>query len=188
MLSPYCFPQCALCSVTQWCLTLCDPVDCNLPGSSAHGIFQARIVEWDTISSSRGPSSPGITLASLVSPAWQVILYHQCHLTVPTVAAAFCIAPNAQDCSFSTPSPTLVGLKKNFFLNNFQMYMKWYLIMVLICISSMMLSIFSYAYWLFYISSLETCLFKSFAYLHFFIDVVQEFFYVFQISNSLSDI
>ena len=36
--------------VTQSCLTLCDPVDCSLPGSSVHGILQARIVEWVAIS------------------------------------------------------------------------------------------------------------------------------------------
>ena len=33
---------------------LCDPVDCSLPGSSAHGILQARILEWVAISFSRG--------------------------------------------------------------------------------------------------------------------------------------
>ena len=32
--------------VTQSCLTLSDPVDCSLPGSSIHGIFQARVMEW----------------------------------------------------------------------------------------------------------------------------------------------
>ena len=31
--------------VTQSCLTLCNPMDCNLPGSSGHGILQARILE-----------------------------------------------------------------------------------------------------------------------------------------------
>ena len=36
--------------VTQSCLTLCDPRDCSLPGSSIHGIFQARILEWVAIS------------------------------------------------------------------------------------------------------------------------------------------
>ena len=36
----------AVCSVTQLCLTLCGPVDCSSPGSSVHGIFQARILEW----------------------------------------------------------------------------------------------------------------------------------------------
>jgi len=34
---------------TQSCLTLSDPMDCSLPGSSAHGIFQARVLEWGAI-------------------------------------------------------------------------------------------------------------------------------------------
>ena len=44
--------------VAQSCPTLCDPVDCSLPGSSVHGIFRARILEWVTISFSRGSSQP----------------------------------------------------------------------------------------------------------------------------------
>ena len=39
--------------VTQSCLTLSDPVDCNLPGFSIHGIFQARVLEWGAIAFSR---------------------------------------------------------------------------------------------------------------------------------------
>ena len=35
--------------VAQSCLTLCDPVDCSLPGFSVHGIFQARVLEWVAI-------------------------------------------------------------------------------------------------------------------------------------------
>ena len=35
--------------VAQWCLTLGDPMDCSLPGSSVHGIFQARVLEWGAI-------------------------------------------------------------------------------------------------------------------------------------------
>ena len=35
--------------VAQSCLTLCDPVDCSLPGSSVDGIFQARVLEWVAI-------------------------------------------------------------------------------------------------------------------------------------------
>ena len=35
--------------VAQSCLTLSDPMDCSPPGSSAHGIFQARVLEWGTI-------------------------------------------------------------------------------------------------------------------------------------------
>ena len=54
-----------LCSVP----TLCDPVDCSPPGSSVHGILQARIVEWVAIPFSRGSSRPTI---EPVSPALQV--------------------------------------------------------------------------------------------------------------------
>ena len=42
--------------VTQSCLTLCDPVDCSLPGSSVHEILHARILEWVAISFSRESS------------------------------------------------------------------------------------------------------------------------------------
>ena len=35
--------------VTQLCLTVSDPMDCSLPGSSVHGIFQARLLEWGAI-------------------------------------------------------------------------------------------------------------------------------------------
>ena len=44
--------------VAQLCPTLCDPMDCSLPGSSVHGIFQATILEWAAISFSRGSSQP----------------------------------------------------------------------------------------------------------------------------------
>ena len=39
--------------VPQSCLTLCEPMDCSLPGSSIHGIFQAIVLEWVAISFSR---------------------------------------------------------------------------------------------------------------------------------------
>ena len=51
---------------------LCDPMNCNLPGSSVHGILQARILEWAAISSSRGSSWPRGQPTSLLSPALQV--------------------------------------------------------------------------------------------------------------------
>ena len=44
--------------VTPSCLTLCDPMDCSPPGSSVHGILQARILEWVAIFFSRGSSPP----------------------------------------------------------------------------------------------------------------------------------
>ena len=42
--------------VTRSCLTLCDPMDCSLPVSSVHGIFQARVLQWVAIPFSRGSS------------------------------------------------------------------------------------------------------------------------------------
>ena len=42
----------------QSCPTVCDPMDCSPPGSSVHGIFRARILEWVAISFSRGFSRP----------------------------------------------------------------------------------------------------------------------------------
>ena len=47
-----------LCLVTHWGPTLCDPMDCSLPGSSVHGILQARTLEWVAIPFSRGCSWP----------------------------------------------------------------------------------------------------------------------------------
>ena len=44
--------------VAQSCPTLCDPMNCSLPGSSLHGILQARVLEWIAISFSRGSSRP----------------------------------------------------------------------------------------------------------------------------------
>ena len=45
-------------SVAQSCQTLCDPMDCSLPGSSVHGVFQAIVLEWIDISFSRGSTQP----------------------------------------------------------------------------------------------------------------------------------
>ena len=47
-----------LVSITQSCPTLCNPVHCALPGSSVHGILQARILEWIAISYSRWSFQP----------------------------------------------------------------------------------------------------------------------------------
>ena len=44
--------------VIQLCLTLGDPMDCSLPGSSIHGIFQARVLEWGAIAFSDIPYYP----------------------------------------------------------------------------------------------------------------------------------
>ena len=46
--------------VAQQCATLRDPMDCSLPGSSAYGVFQARVLEWVAISFSGDLPNPGI--------------------------------------------------------------------------------------------------------------------------------
>ena len=48
----------------QLCLTLCSPMDCSLTGSSVHGIFLARVLEWGAISFSRDLPNAGIELGS----------------------------------------------------------------------------------------------------------------------------
>ena len=61
---------CAVCGCARSRLTLCGPMDCGLPGSSVHGVFQAWILGWVAISFSRDPPDPGTEPLSLVSPAW----------------------------------------------------------------------------------------------------------------------
>ena len=69
--------------VTQSCPTLCNPMDCSLPGSSVHGIFQARVLEWVAIPSPGIPNpgikprSPALQADALPSeppgkPSWQI--------------------------------------------------------------------------------------------------------------------
>ena len=61
----------------QSCPTLCDPIDCGPPGFSVLGIFQTRMLEWVTISSSRGSSPPrDQTRVSCVSCISRRVLYH----------------------------------------------------------------------------------------------------------------
>ena len=58
---PVCVCVCVyVCVCAQSCLTLCDPIDCGLAGSSVHGIVQARILEWVAISYSRDLPEQGI--------------------------------------------------------------------------------------------------------------------------------
>ena len=62
-----CYNLC-VCVSHQSCLTLCDPMDCSLPGSYVHGILQARILEWVAFPSPGDLPDPGIDPASLMSP------------------------------------------------------------------------------------------------------------------------
>ena len=58
----------------QSCPTLCDPMNCSLPGSSVHGVLQARILEWVAMPSSRGSSQPRDWTLGLLH--CRRILYH----------------------------------------------------------------------------------------------------------------
>ena len=58
---------------TQFHLTLCNPMDCSPPGSSVHGNFQARILEWVAISFFRGSSQTRVIYTSCLG---RQILYH----------------------------------------------------------------------------------------------------------------
>ena len=57
------------CVCAQSCLTLCDLMDYSPPGSSVHGILQARILEWAAMHCSRGSARPRMESESLLSPA-----------------------------------------------------------------------------------------------------------------------
>ena len=69
-----CVPCCS-CFVVKVYLTLCDPMDCSLPGASVHGILQARILEWVAISFSRESSRPRDQICISCIGRW--ILYHR---------------------------------------------------------------------------------------------------------------
>ena len=74
---PWLLIPCVACLVTHLCPTLCDPKDWSLPGSSVHGISQARTLEWVAISFSRGSPQPRArTHVSCVSCIGRQILYH----------------------------------------------------------------------------------------------------------------
>ena len=67
-----CLSLCVYAKSLQLCLTLCDPMDCSPPGSSVHGILQARILEWVAMSSSRESSRPRDQSHDYCLLHWQV--------------------------------------------------------------------------------------------------------------------
>ena len=70
------------CDVAQSCLTLCDPMDCSLPSSSVHGLFQAILLKWIAISFSKGCSQPRDR--TWVSRIGRWTLYHWSHQGSPS--------------------------------------------------------------------------------------------------------
>ena len=89
----------------QSCPTLCNPMDCSLPGSSVHGTLQARTLEWLAISSSRGSSRPrDWTLVSYVSCTGGWLLDHTGAIEFKVLAeTSHHISWNRAAWSFSNP-------------------------------------------------------------------------------------
>ena len=84
---------CLSAKLLQSCLTLCKSMDCSLPGSSVHGILQARILEWIVMPSSRGSFWPrDRTHVSYVSCIGRHVLYHQWRLGSPIFRLPRCIS------------------------------------------------------------------------------------------------
>ena len=81
--------------VTQSCLTLSDPMDCSLPGSSIHGIFQATVLEWGAIAFSQfalihGPNIPGSYAILLFTASDLASITSHIH----TLGFVFALAPS----------------------------------------------------------------------------------------------
>ena len=74
---PVCVCVCVCVSVSQWCRTLCGPIDCSLPGSCVHGVLQARILEWLLFASPGALPDPRVKSRSPVSQADSLALSHQ---------------------------------------------------------------------------------------------------------------
>ena len=69
-------------NVSQLCLTLCNPMDYNLPDSSVHGILQVRILQWIAVPFSRGPSWPrnGIQVSCIAGRFFTIWAIREAHL------------------------------------------------------------------------------------------------------------
>ena len=86
--------------VSQSCLTFSDPMDCSLPGSSIHGIFQARVLEWGAIAFSNMlsrlvitflPKSKRLLISWLQSPSVVILEPRKIKSdTVSTVSPSIC--------------------------------------------------------------------------------------------------
>ena len=80
--------QCVHAKLLHLYLTLHNPMDCNLPGSSVHGLLQARTLEWVAISSSRGSLQHRNQTLVLCLLHWQAVLYHYARRAAVWPAAA----------------------------------------------------------------------------------------------------
>ena len=68
--------------VAQSCPTLSDPMDCSLPGSSIHGIFQARVLEWGAIAIYIPPKYQHLFVSTLLAFEWEGVNGKTCWITI----------------------------------------------------------------------------------------------------------
>ena len=95
-----------VCVCAQSCPILCNPMDCSLPGSSVHGISQARILEWVAISYCRGSSWPRVwTQVSTLLVHWQADSLPLHHLGSPNLMTALQWDTKVSEL-FRTPPPS----------------------------------------------------------------------------------
>ena len=93
--------------VAQLCPTLSDPMDCNPPGSSIHGIFQARVLEWGAIAFSDSPFIPTYFPPIIKQGQKETQVFHCCSIT--KLCPTLCDLMN-----YSTPScPVLHYLQES---------------------------------------------------------------------------
>ena len=102
---------CSSVLVTRLCLTLCDSVDCSPPGSSVHGILQARILEWVAIPSSRGSSQFWDQTRRQNLHCWQILycLSHQGNLYAKSLLTSLCMLISL--CNLNWGKPFFFGVK-----------------------------------------------------------------------------
>ena len=99
--------------VAQLCPTGCDPMDCSLPGSSAHGIFQARVLEWGAIAFSReGPQRGSKTLTAALYSFLRKMLLPPTHIRIrcdgPFAICGGCYPLDTPSSSCHLPGPGCV--------------------------------------------------------------------------------
>ena len=97
-----------VCVLSESCPTLCDPVDCSPPGSSVHGTFPARVLQWGAVSF-RGSSQPRDLTPCLLH--WQVGFLPLCHLGSPLYAHSEILLDQKQERNFD-PHHSRQTLKK----------------------------------------------------------------------------
>ena len=96
------------------CVRLCNPMDCSPPGSSVHGILQARILEWVAISSFRRSSRPRDG-THFSYPSWigRKVLQHKCHLRSLVLLVGMSIGIVTVENCMESPQKIKIEFPKN---------------------------------------------------------------------------